>query len=296
MAGESRTGQFIKMAEKTDKDLRQYFSQHAVSNKNLQLFRQWILLKSVYLNELETANEMLSQQVNHGKIGEKERAILKIDLADIKVLQKDVWEATLLYSQVEKAMPNDTLAHKAKLSNAKLSLLMGEIEWAEAQLDVLRAATSKYIANDAMYLSLLITDNKLENDSINKALQLFFTALFFVEHHRPQDALVYLDSITMETDYSLLNDDILFQKAKIAMATADYHLADSLYNELISTFPFDLLTDDALFERAYLQEFFLKDNLTAMQLYQRLVTEYPDSIFAIEARKRYRTLRGDIFH
>ena len=282
-------------AEKVDKELKQYFSKYAVSDQNVLLYRQWMTLKSECLNELDMAIEMLLQQVEHGKLGEKQKAMLKIDLAGLKVLQNDVWEATLLYSQVEKAMPNDTLAQRAKLSNAKLSLLMGEIEWAEAQLDVLRAATSKYVANDAMYLSLLVADNKLEHDSVNKPLQQFFTALFLIEHHRSQEALIYLDSISQTKDYVSLNDDILFQKAKIAILNADYQLADSLYNELIVNYPFDLLADDALFERAFLQEFYLKDNISAMQLYQRLVTDYPDSIFTIEARKRYRTLRGDMF-
>jgi TolA-binding protein len=53
------------------------------------------------------------------------------------------------------------------------------------------------------------------------------------------------------------------------------------------------LGDDALFSLASLEESYLKDNEKAKQHYQELLTKYPGSLYTVEARKRFRKLRGD---
>ena len=169
--------------------------------------------------------------------------------------------------------------------------MLGEIEWAKAQLDVLRAATSKMVANDALYLSLLIKDNYDEEDSLDRSLQQFAIASFLVEHHQNERALLFLDSIAGNHS---LTDDVWFLKAKIAKQTGDYNTADNLLANIVFNYPNDLLTDDALFERAQLQEYYLKNSVLAMDLYQQILNDHSDSIYAGEARIRIRQLRGDI--
>jgi len=44
---------------------------------------------------------------------------------------------------------------------------------------------------------------------------------------------------------------------------------------------------------ARLNENQLNDQDKAMELYQRLLIDYPASLFAVESRKRFRILRGD---
>ncbi len=277
-----------------DRELAQYFQSRSVNNSNFGLYRRWISLKAVQLNNIESATEMINQNLSSNNIGPKEKALLKLDMGDILQLEDDVWEATLLYSQVEKDFPNDTIGQMAKFKNAKLSFHMGEFEWAKAQLDVLRAATSKLIANDAMYFSLLISDNQNEADSMDISLKQFAAADFLMEVHRYDEALRLLDTIENQNLYHSLLDDILYKKAKIAMAQQNYFKADSLYGILVKSYPYDLLADEALFERARLQEIHLKDSFKAMELYQQLLLDYPDSIYTVEARTRFRILRGDI--
>ena len=276
-----------------DKELTQYFHAKTVNNTHFGLYRRWISLKAVQLNNIEAATEMINQNLLSNNLGAKEKALLKLDMGDILQLEEDVWEATLLYSQVEKDFPNDTIGHIAKFKNAKLSFHIGEFEWAKAQLDVLRAATSKLIANDAMYFSLLISDNQDEEDSVNIPLKQFARADFLMETHRYKEALSVLDSIENQNVYHSLLDDVLYKKAKIAVIEQDYKKADKLYEKLVSNYTSDLLADDALFERAKLQEIHLKDTIKAMELYQQLLIDYPDSIYTVEARERFRTLRGD---
>ncbi|MDR1878395.1 MAG: tetratricopeptide repeat protein [Bacteroidales bacterium] len=277
-----------------DKDMAHYFQESPLNNDNFDLYRKWISLKAVQLHNIDEAAKMIEDNLASNNIGKKEKSLLKLDLGDILQLEDDVWEATLLFSQVEKDFPNDTVGHLAKFKNAKLSFHIGEFEWAKAQLDVLRAATSKLIANDAMYFSLLISDNQNEEDSVNLPLRQFAAADFLMETHHYDEALQLFDSIEQQNAYHTLLDDILYKKAQIAMIRQQYSKADSLYAVLIASYPHDLLADEALFERAKLQEIHLKDNLKAMDLYQQLLIRHPDSIYTVEARSRFRTLRGDI--
>jgi len=278
----------------TDKDLSEYFQKNRLSSENFNIYKKWLKFKAVYLKDIETPRKMIEENLSSKTISPMEKAILKIDLGDILRLDDDIWEATLLYSQVEKDFPNDTIGSLAKFKKAKLSFHIGEFEWAKAQLDVLRAATSKLIANDAMYLSLLISDNQDEEDSINLPLRQFAYADFLMECNRLDEALILLDSIGKDYNALSLHDDVLYKKAIIAIHYQQYRQADKLLADLIETYPNDLLADDALFERAKLHEFHLKSPISAMELYKQLITKYPDSIWVIDARTRFRQLQEDL--
>ncbi len=276
-----------------DNRLTNYFQQQNLYMQNFNLFRKWMQLKAIYAKDILTAKQLLEKAVYQSKLPPKDLACLKVDLGDILRLNDEVWEAVLLYAQVEKDFPNDTIGQLAKFKNAKLSFYLGEFDWAKAQLDVLRAATSKLIANDAMYLSMLIFDNESE-DSINLALMYYARADFMIENHRLDEAKLLLDSIHEISLYHSLTDDILYKQAEIALKKNHYHQADSLLNQLIQNYPYDLLADDALYLRATLYDFYIKDIYTAMDLYQEFIRNYPSSVYVVDARKRFRSLRGDV--
>ena len=276
-----------------DKELSDYFQNNRLSSVNFSIYEKWLRFKAVFLHDIETPKNKIEQSLSSNTITPMEKAILKIILGDILRLDNDIWEATLLYSQVEKDFPNDTIGSLAKFKKAKLSFHIGEFEWAKAQLDVLCAATSKLIANDAMYLSLLISDNQGEEDSINIPLRQFAYADFLMECNRFEEASLLLDSIENNYNALSLHDDVLYRKALIAIHRQKYKQADSLLAKLIETYPYDLLTDDALFERAKLHEFYLKDAITAMELYKQLITKYPESIHVIDARVRFGQLYNE---
>ena len=279
-----------------DKELSDYFQKNRLASNNFTVYEKWLKFKAVYLKDIETPKKMIEENLSSNTILPMEKAILKIDLGDILRLDDDIWEATLLYSQVEKDFPNDTIGSLAKFKKAKLSFHIGEFEWAKAQLDVLRAATSKLIANDAMYLSLLISDNQDEEDSVNIPLRQFAYADFLMECNRFDEASLLLDSIENNHEAYSLHDDVLYKKAIIAMYYQKYKEADNLLAKLVETYPSDLLADDALFERAQLQEFYLKDPVTAMELYKELITKYPDSIHVVDARTRFRQLNNEMIN
>ncbi len=256
------------------------------------LVRNLAHIEAFYLDNSARAVELLEELINKTNNDRQLQAQCKLELADIMLFSGEPWEATLLYSQVDKAFKNDPLGHEARFRNARLSFYIGEFDWARAQLDVLKAATSKLIANDAMQMSLLISDN-IEADSITLALASYARADLLLFRNRTDQALSVLDSILIAFPGHSITDNVLMKKAEIRMKQGDFAAAEALWKELLEQYPDDILADDALYSLASLYDIHLRDTEKAKEAYQKLMLEYPGSLYVVEARKRYRTLRGD---
>jgi hypothetical protein len=260
--------------------------------RTVLLMRDLAHLQAFYLNELNESVQLLEEAISINNVPEDLKARIKLELGDIYLFVGEVWEASLLYSQVEKAFKNDPTGHEAKFRNARLSYYIGEFEWAKAQLDVLKAATSKFIANDAMELSLQISDN-MDPDSTYSGLLLYSSADLLIYRGQDSLAMITLDSIKMLGLSHPLDDEVLFSKAGIYIREKDFVSADSVLDKIVRDYKDDILADNALFKRAELQAGVLNNKAKAMALYEQLMLDYPGSLFTTEARKRFRQLRGD---
>lgn len=292
-----------------EKEFKKLIDEFGIHSGTSEWTRKYAHLLAFYVNKPQEAINILDTAIVNADKDKREKAIYKVDLADIMLHTNEVWEATLLYSQVDKDFPNDTIGHIAKFKNAKLSFYIGEFSWAVSQLDVLRAATSKFISNDAMYLSFLISDNEEEEEESdetdtletlfadqqthNIALRYFAKADFLVFQNNDKEAIKYLDSVVFYSPLTSLNDDVLFVRAAIATRQKDYFGAEKYYKQIVTSYSTDLLGDDALFKLAELYEYHLMNIPEAMASYQKLLKEYPSSLYVVDARKRFRYLRGD---
>ena len=217
-------------------------------------------------------------QVNH----------MKLKLADIYLYIDEVWEATLLYSQVDKAMKEAPMGHEARFRNARLRYFIGEFAWAETQLNVLKAATSKLIANDAMSLSLVISDN-LEADTSGTELRRLARADFKIYQQKDDQALPILDSIILDGN-EISKPHALYRIAGIKEKNLNFLDADSLYLQIVTDFPDSYMADDALMHAALLEDQQLKNREAAKQHYEQLIDQYPTSLYTAQAKKNYRKL------
>lgn len=254
--------------------------------------RNRALLYAFYLHQNDSAIAILNGIVNQPRTRKDLLAQSKLDLGDIYLLNNEPWESTLLYSQVEKLVGDDRLGHEAKLKNAKLSFYRGDFELAQANLDVLKLATTREIANDAMDLSLLIQDN-LALDTSDAALKMYSRADLLLFQKKPAAAQQTLDSLLSKFKNHSLRDEAYWLKAKIAKQTGDYAQAEQFYKTIIEKYSDDILGDDALFELAQLYQYELQKKEEAMEIYKNLMINYPGSIYVAESRKMYRVLRGD---
>lgn len=250
-------------------------------------------LQAYYLNKTESAIILLEDLIDHGGLEPSAKAEYKIMLADIYLIKGAIWDASLLYSQVEKDFKYEAIGQDAKFKNAKLSFYAGDFKWAKTQADVLKGATSKLISNDAIDLSLIITD-AIGVDTNEIPLQLFSSADLMILQHRYTDAINRMDSINSLFSNNSLVDDIYSKKAQIFKNQNKFLDAEAMYKNIIEFYPKELYGDDAQFKLAELYHFDLKDVEKAKQAYQDVLSNYPGSIFTVEARKRYRQLRGDL--
>ena len=216
----------------------------------------------------------------------------KLELGDIYILTGEVWEAALIYGQVEKQFANEPPGQEAKFKNARLSFFQGDLMWAKAQLDVLKASTSQLYANDALNLRLLISDN-LQNETDTNALRIYARADMLLFMNQPDKALITLDSINKLFPSNSLADDILMARAKVYLKKNNLQAVSAELQKIIDDYAFDLWADDAVFMLADLYETSLKNPVKARELYQKIITDFPGSLYVVEARKRFRLLRGD---
>ena len=250
------------------------------------------LLHAFYLHDITTALNILQEAIETPRVNRNILAQCKLDLGDIYILNGEPWESTLLYYQVEKDLKDAPLGHLAKLKNAKLSYFTGDFELAKSHLDVLKLATTREIANDALDLGLLIKDN-MALDTSGYALMQYAEAELFVYKKDYASALARLDSMEKVYGKHPLADEILFLKANVNKNVGRYDEAIRDLKRLVDEFSYDILTDDALFILAEMYDMNMKQPEEAMELYKRLLIEFPGSIYSAEARKRFRSLRGD---
>lgn len=216
--------------------------------------------------------------------------MLKTEMADIYIFDGDPWEATLLYSQVIESNKNNKLGDEVKLKKAILGYYMGNFSWAKAQLDVLKASTSKFTANDAMELSMLIGNN-LNLDTTAVPLQMFARADLLFFRNKDAEAMATLDSIAEIYPYHSLLENILLRKAKIEIERSGYETAADYLQEITDNHSYGLLADKALFMLAELNNNNLGEKEKAKELYRLMLTRYPGSVFVEEAREKFRELR-----
>jgi len=266
---------------------------YGISNLTLPLIKKSALLKAYYLDKPQDAIQSLEELIAQYTFDKNSVAEIKLDLGDMNLLVGNIWDASLLYSQVEKDFKYEIVGQGAKFRNAKLSYYASDFKWAKTQCDVLKGATTKTIANDALDLSLVITD-AIGVDTNDAPLSLFASAELLVLQHHYDRALARLDSINSIFSEHTLGDDIYYKKAEIYKRTNRYAEATKMYENILEFYPTELYGDDALFKEAELYERYLNDKEKAKQLYQDVLTKYPGSIYVVDARKRYRDLRGDI--
>lgn len=249
-------------------------------------------LQAFKLHKLKEAQTLLESAVAIPGIRPNLLASCKVDLGDIYLLNNQPWDATLLYSQVEKDNPNTPIGQDALLRNAKLAYYTGDFNWSRRQLDILKAATTQLIANDALNLSLLISDN-LAVDSSGSALKMYARADLLIFAEQTGKAMLTLDSIGKKYPGNALVADVLMAKTRILLQQKSYTDAVLLLKQIVDSYPDNLWADDAVYMLGDIYENKLNDAATAKTWYQKIISDYPSSLWINDARKRFRLLRGD---
>lgn len=249
-------------------------------------------IKAFYAGEPTSARSLLTTGLTIPGVAKMEIARAKLLLGDIEVLLDNIWEASLLYMQVDKDFKYDAIGAEAKLKNARIFYYDGEFVFAQSQLDVLKGSTSKLIANDAMKLSLLITDN-LGLDSNYTAMWQFAQADLLLEQHQYERAFAIYDSVLTYYPFHGLADEVLMRKASAMQYQGRWEEAIPYLEKVYNLHGQDILADDAIMQLAIIYDYHVKDKEKAKEWYRKILFDYKGSLHVIEARKRFRELTGE---
>lgn len=286
---DTQQSDFVRLENSYTKALEE----EGVRAETAEMIKNLAHLKAFYLGKTAEAWFMLENSINIKDLDRMSKGELELELADIYLVADKIWDATFAYARIEEYNKNNKVGAEAKFRKARLAYFIGNLEWAKAQLDVLKASTSKLPANDAAHLSLLIYDNTGWGDTNEIALKMYARA--DLKHFQSQDslALLILDSILTQYPDNELVDEIYLLKAEVFFKQKKLEKASRAYLQIIEKFPDDILADRALFALGNLFENHLNQPDEAKKYYQQLLTTFKGSIYTVEARKRYRTLRGD---
>ena len=256
------------------------------------LMNNYAYFKAFSLGDLVSAQRVLEEVMEIPQISKTDLAECKLIYTDIMLLSGNIWRSLLYCSQIEKEYKEHPIGHEAKLRRAKISYYQGDFKWAQTQLDILKSSTSKLISNDAMYLSLLISDN-LNLDTSSLPMEMYARADLFYYQKDFLNSIQTLDSIINIYPAHTLIDEIYYKKYKIYYELGDIDKSITMLEEIKENYSFDILYDDALFSLANIYEV-RKNNLEkAFLYYEMILFECGGSIYTAEARKKYRKIRGD---
>lgn len=280
-------------------DYKKFIRQYPENNNALDAARNEALLFANYLDEKDSAIQILNVLVSNPRASSYLKSRSKLDLGDIYLTKGEPWESSLLYSQVEKTQKESVIGYEAKLRNAKLSYYKGDFRLAQEHLDILKQATTREIANDAMELSMRIKEN-IAFDSTGEALKEYASTELLLYQNKNDEALKKIEEIEKGIDGSgktfsnqTILDDAYWLEATIRMKRGEFQEAIALLQKIQKDFPEDVLADDSYFLEGEIYERQLKNKEKAMEVYRDFLNRYPGSVYAAEARKRFRQLRGD---
>ncbi|MBG7630275.1 MAG: tetratricopeptide repeat protein [Bacteroidetes bacterium] len=267
------------------------FNQYGKNSNTLNIQVSYAEFLAFKKNEPKKAISEL-KEILKLPINEFQNGYVKTKLADVLVFTNQFSTALIYYTQVQNSLKNHEIGQNARFKIAQTSYFKGDFEWAQSQLQVLKNSTSQLIANDALDLNLLITDN-IVKDSLRIALKKYATADLLSFQNKNQQAIDTLQTILIEYKGHPIEDESLFKQAQLFEKLNKFEKAENNYLQIITLKKDDILADDAHY---FLAELYLKklNNIEkATAYYQIIIFEYPSSIYLVDARKKFRTLRGD---
>lgn len=271
--------------------LDRLIKEFGVSPYTLELLELEADFTAFHLNNPEKA-KMILKNAMEMPVNRYQMADLKMQMADILLFEEKFNQALIYYSQVSEDMSGDVTGQEAQLKTAKTSYYKGDFEWASHQLKVLKSASTQLIANDAMDLFLLISDNTVE-DSTQVALKKLARADFLVYQNKKPEALAQFQLILKEHKGETIEPVTLLRLGKTYEKMGDLTKALDHYADILNNHKDCIYRDEALYYSAEIYNVNLNDAEKAKPLYEEIIFKHEDSIYFVDSRNKYRKLRGD---
>lgn len=280
------------MLVELEKEYLSFLDEFGRNTRTAPLISELGRFYALHLNEIDKAISVLDDLLKMPGLNKYIAAQAKLDLGDYYLIKGERWEATLLYSQVDKDFPEEILGEDARFRNARLSYFMGDFTWAQSQFDILKSATTRLIANDAIDLSVFITEH-MGLDTTAQPLERFANAELLIFQNRHEEAFEILDNLVKEYPEHTLEGYVFYTKGQAYRELEKFEKAHDYYEKVVSKHPDGIRADHALYRLGVMWEEELGDPQKASEYYEVIFLDYPDSRFSANARDRYRSIRDN---
>ncbi len=277
-----------------EKEFDTFFDEFGMQSKTIPVQLTYADYLTFKKNKPKEAISLLQNSLNL-PTSNLVKGTVKLKLADILVYDNQFNQALILYSQVQLELKNSSLAQNARFKVARTSYFKGDFDWANTQLSVLKSSTSQLIANDALDLHLLILNN-IGQDSLKRPLELFARAQLLSYQNKTGQSIDTLQVILDNFKGSAVEDDALVFQAELYAGLRQYKKAEANYLTVMSNYDKSILIDKAVYRLAQLYQTVLNRPDLAKEYYEKILFNYPSSIYLVDARKQYRSLRGDLIN
>lgn len=286
----------IKMALETnqptiEQQFEEAFKEYGKNENTLLLQIVYARYLTFKKNNTARAKEVLKDAIRFSR-DKFSTARIKLQLGNVCVFDGAFNKARIYFSQVQTKLKNHPLGQQARFKVAQASYFKNDFKWAMAQLKVLKGSATQLIANDAAELFLTISDNQ-SKDSVSTGLTEYAKADLLAYQKRNEEAIVLLYSVLEKYKGQSIEDEALYKQAKLFIKQKYYTKAVINYEKIIDLDKEGILVDNSIYALAELYNNELNDSKKALDYYQKIIFEYPSSIYLVDARKKYRKLRGD---
>lgn len=280
----------MEQIKKMEQQFIDYSNELGRNAQSIKILRNLAYLQGFYLQKTTEAIELLQEALTIRGVSQLEKGLCSLLLADLQLYANDIWGANILYAKITLDYKNSDTGHQARYKQAQIAYYNGQFEYAQMLLDVLKASTTKLIANDAFELSHLITENTLM-DSTATALSYFAKADLLLYQNKPNEAFAYLDSITTQFPGHSIESELLMRKAVVSKKNNNPQEMIAYLTEITQRFSYDIHADKAHFMLAEYYELNEKDIEKAQEHYKIILLEYPQSFYNTIARKKFREMQ-----
>lgn len=187
-------------------------------------------------------------------------------------------------------LPLEHERERALFRIAELDYFEANFDSATARLERISTNTKGDQANDALQLLYFIQENR---GSGTAALKEFSRAELLVRQRKHSEALVVFEGLAALYPGSPLLDDCMLRSAELQLHLGRVPGALATFQRIVTEMKTSVLRDRAQMRIGEVYERTVKNKVNAIEAYEKLLEQFPTSLFAEEARKRIRILRGD---
>ncbi len=248
------------------------------------------LIQFYMQNDPLKASENFKIVISDG-INSKSAGDAFIELGNIALLNGNLDEAELYFSRlIEKTHSNNQLHNLAKFKLARVNLFKQNFDEANNQLAAILHNLKDDNANDAIELSLVL--NTTMNDSSN--LVQFAEAELLTEQKKFSEAANKYSLIYQNPQAFVLHSITELRHAEMILAEDDFDEAIKLFENIAEEGEKNIYADKALYLLGKTYHSGLGNREKALEIYERLLIEFPNSLYIDEARNEILLIRNKL--